>query len=385
MNGEKANVVFVCHRPAVWEALHGVYDALKADEHFHVTIVAIPNKKELPDTWLYHEEYESEGAEEFWKPYGCVNGYNYETKEWLDLRSLKPDYVFFQQPYNVARPPQYHSRVVSKTAKICYGPYFVPNSFDNIYDDCAPLDFLQDTAFFFAQRADEEAHMRERFAMIPRHDCQIVLTGNPRFDDTDQYAGLQSELWNDEKSFKILWTPRWTTNEGNCFFFAYRDFFFDYCAKHEDVEFVFRPHPQAFPEWRSRGEMSEAEEKDLRARFTGRLHLDEGRDYHAVFYSSDCLVTDKSSMLTDYFFTRKPVVYCRPDAPSGDITETLEEGVYTVYNRKELEETLENLRNGKDPKKEIREKVCREYLKVENRKASEIIRDVLLRDALEEA
>ena len=116
MNGEKANVVFVCHRPAVWEALHGVYDALKADEHFHVTIVAIPNKKELPDTWLYHEEYESEGAEEFWKPYGCVNGYNYETKEWLDLRSLKPDYVFFQQPYNVARPPQYHSPIRSSAS-----------------------------------------------------------------------------------------------------------------------------------------------------------------------------------------------------------------------------------------------------------------------------
>lgn len=62
---EKINVVFVCHRPAVWESLHSVYDALKKDEKFNVSIVAIPNKKELPKLWLNHEKYESEGLKHF--------------------------------------------------------------------------------------------------------------------------------------------------------------------------------------------------------------------------------------------------------------------------------------------------------------------------------
>ena len=87
INAEKINVVFVCHRPAVWETLHSVYDAIKMDERFNVYIVAIPNKNELPGVAFNHEIYESEGAEEFWKKYDCINGYNYESKEWFDLKT----------------------------------------------------------------------------------------------------------------------------------------------------------------------------------------------------------------------------------------------------------------------------------------------------------
>ena len=50
--GEKINVTFVCHRPAVWGSLHTVFDALKADSRFNVTVVAIPNKKQLPELQL---------------------------------------------------------------------------------------------------------------------------------------------------------------------------------------------------------------------------------------------------------------------------------------------------------------------------------------------
>ena len=101
INNEKIRVVFVCHRPSLWESLHSVYDALKADERFEVLIVAIPSKDKKSGVMMEHEDYTCEGAEEFWKGYGCINGYDYEKKEWLDLRELKPDYVFFQQPYNI--------------------------------------------------------------------------------------------------------------------------------------------------------------------------------------------------------------------------------------------------------------------------------------------
>ncbi len=383
INGEKVNVVFVCHRPAVWEALHSVYDALAGDPRFDVKIVAIPNKKELPGLWLNHEEYTSEGAERFWKEYGCINGYNYETKEWLDLRTLNPDYVFFQQPYNVARPPLYQSGVVSKYAKILYVAYFVPNSFDAIYDDCAPLDFLRDVSFYFAQREDDAAHMRERLAKAGGL-TKTVTSGNPRYDRIERYEGAKSEIWTGEDTFRILWTPRWTTNEGNCFFFAYKDFLLDYPLRREGVELTFRPHPQAFAEWKAMGQMTEVEEQALRGKCTGRLHLDESPDYYGVSFSSDCLVTDKSSMLTDYFFTGKPIIYCRKDHPNGEITPELDEGVYSVYTREELEKTLEALRQGDDPKKGIRERVRSTYLKPKKGKAADVIRDTLAADALGE-
>ena len=382
MKGEKVHVVFVCHRPALWETMHGAYDALKADGHFKVTIVAVPNKKELPGTWLNHEEYASEGAEDFWKEYGCINGYNYETKEWLDLKSLEPDYVIFQQPYNVQRPPQYHSRIVSKYAKIAFQMYFAPHCYDAIYDDCAPPDFLSDLSFFFAQRPDELAHIRELMARTENDGCHLLLTGNPRFDRIGEYEGARSPVWAKNDSFKILWTPRWTTNEGNCFFFAYREALLDYARRTENTELTFRPHPQAFAEWKAMGQMTEAEERELREKLTGNLHLDESGNYYALFFSSDCLVTDKSSMIVDYLFTGKPILYCRKDHPNGDLIPELEKGVYPVYNLEELTRKLEELRGGEDPKKEERERIRQEYLQVKGEKASELIRKALLEDAV---
>ena len=56
---EKINVVFICHRPAVWDSLKNVYNALNNDNDFNVFIIAIPNKKELPKKGLNHDIYES--------------------------------------------------------------------------------------------------------------------------------------------------------------------------------------------------------------------------------------------------------------------------------------------------------------------------------------
>lgn len=88
--GEKINLVFVCHRPQVWNSLKTVFEACNADEMFNVTIVAIPFKKQLPKMGFNHEFYETEGAEEFWKDYPCkvVNGYDYEMKEWMEYKGL---------------------------------------------------------------------------------------------------------------------------------------------------------------------------------------------------------------------------------------------------------------------------------------------------------
>ena len=382
ISGDKIHVVFVCHRPAVWESLHSVYDCLKADERFQITIVAIPNKKQLPGVELNHKEYETEGAEAFWESYECIHGYDYETKKWLDLKSLSPDYIFFQQPYNITRCPEYQSRIVSQYAKIAYVSYFAPTDLDQIYDECAPLDYLRDLSFFFTQHEEDTRHIEERFQKIEYHQCKIINTGFPRYDHIDEYRGKTCQTWNNTNSFRILWTPRWTTNEDNCFFFAYRDCFTDYCQKHPEIEFVFRPHPQAFSEWKAQKQMTEEEERQYRASFKGNMHLDESKNYFPLMFSSDCLVTDKSSMFIDYFFTGKPIIYCRKNNHNSDVIPRLSEGLYMVYSWEELEKTIQELMKGNDPLKPVREEIRDHYLRPRNGKASERIKEILLEDAL---
>lgn len=364
LKNEKINVVFVCHRPAVWESLHSVYDAMKQDEAFNVTIVAIPNKKELPGKWLNHEEYETEGAEEFWKEYGCINGYNYEKKEWFDLKSLNPDYVFFQQPYNITRCPEYKSWVVSKYAKICYVAYagnFIGNG---IFEETTPVDFINDVSIFFTQNDMDDELVRMYLKKIKNNFTEVVLTGFPRNDGIISHKPKDVDLWKHSRNkdrFRVLWTPRWCTNEGNCNFFKYKDLLSLHMVNSDTYDFVFRPHPQAFINWISSGELTVTQLDEYEKLYISstNMNIDKNFDYLDTIYTSDCLVADVSSFIQDYFITGKPIIYCHNIDCFNEFSRKMAEGFYWVENFEQLVKTLEMLSSGVDPLKGRRQEILK--------------------------
>lgn len=383
INNEKINVVFICHRPAVWESLHSVYDAMKSDELFNVSIVAIPNKKELPQKELNHEIYESEGAEEFWRDYGCINGYNYDTKEWFDLRKLNPDYVFFQQPYNVTRCPAYKSMVVSKYAKICYVNYFSPINFGERYEECTPSDFMHNISFYFTQNKRDHEFIQERYTKINNFITNIFMTGYPAYDKIGS-INKESDIWTDKhhNRFRIVWTPRWTTNEGNCHFFKFKDKIISFC-KRFNVELVFRPHPQAFSEWNATGEFTSKQQEQYRLLFeqSPYLHLDESSQYLEMLYSSDCLISDPSSIMYDYFLTGNPVIYCKSNKKQ-DYAELLEPGLYHGSTWNDVEEILQDLIKGKDVLKGKRKQIIESNFFINSDGTGNVIKELIKNDAV---
>lgn len=221
--GEKVNVLFICHRPSIWASLRSVYEALKADPLFHVQIVAIPLRSPVKGRGYLNSVYTSEGAEAYFAPLGGIPGYDAEKKRWLDLRTLRPDYVFFQQPYNVARPDEYMSLAVSDYAKVCYLTYYVMVDLDARTEACTPVDFFHDLSFYFSQNEADAAFIRGRLEKGGPHLCRVEVTGHPRLEGLEKHRADRCDLWNSPESFKILWMPRWTTHEGNCHFFSYRE------------------------------------------------------------------------------------------------------------------------------------------------------------------
>lgn len=381
------NIVFICHRPAVWGSLKKVYEIMKNNNRFNVHILAIPNKKEIPGKWLHHEEYESEGAEEFWTGDDVICGYNYETHEWFDLKSLAPDYVFYQQPYDVMRCPQYKSSAVSKYAKICFNEYFGVSYLDDMMEQCTPLDFLSNLSFYFAQNEEEKKFLIDRrYSHMKYYDTKIEVTGFPRYDDCAMYKGLESSLWSlprNEHNFRVLWTPRWTTNEGNCHFFDYKDKFLKYADENDTVDFLFRPHPQAFAEWRSTGELPEEEAESYKQEYKKRknTNIDLTKDYIPVMYSSDVLVTDKSSMLVEYFLTDKPVIFCKRNYEFEGITKELARGFYCVESWEELYDRLEKLRRGEDELFDTRQEIIKKWFYIPKEGAANNIVNIIAADA----
>ena len=382
--GDKIHCVFVCWRPSVWESLHSIYDAMKEDPEFEVTIVAIPNKKQLPELGLEHEIYESEGAEAFWKDYGCLEGYNYQTGEWLDLKSLHPDYVFFQQPYNSTHTRSYQSRYVANYAKLAFVTYFGFVTPDDMYDVCLPKDFIRDLSFFFTQNQEDQVYISGKLKEYGTHIGKAILTGFPRYDYAKTYIGSEYEQWlpKEQGRFRIIWTPRWTTNEGNCHFFDFKDRVVEYCKAHEDVDFVFRPHPQAFLEWNATGELPEEEAAEYRAIYAreDNMHLDASANYYPLLYSSDVLLTDRSSLIVDYLLTGKPIILCTSQG-SHDRLELMDEACYKAADWEDVEEILSNLQHGEDPLKEVRKEVMKKEFYIPEEGAGNRIKDNIKMDA----
>lgn len=383
--GEKVNLVFVCHRPQVWNSLKTVFEACNADEMFNVTIVAIPFKKQLPKTGFNHEFYETEGAEEFWKDYPCkvVNGYNYETKEWLDIRTLNPDYVFFQQPYNVCKPECLKSWNVAKYATLVFVHYGL-NTCEQMKYEALPQDFFKNLGMLFCERvADVEIYDRWK-DKTGNIFTRLFLTGYPRFDLLKLYENAESPLWkkHDTSLFRIVWTPRWTTNENNCHFFKYKDDFLDYCDRNKDVDFVFRPHPQAWLNYAQFDHFSIEKSNQYKTEYQKRenANIDETADFLPLFYSSDVLVTDFSSVVIEYFLTGKPIVYCKNDKSLFEQTDKWTEGFYYVHSWKELADTLEMLKRGEDPLKEKRQELIRSEFYLPPNGAGYEIKELIKKD-----
>lgn len=380
---KKINIVFVCHRPEIWASLKSIFDNCVKDDKFNVTIVTIPNKKQLPDKNLNHEIYESEGAEEFFKNYPCkvINGYNYDTKEWLDLKKLKPDYLFFQTPYNCTRPKIYSSKKVSKYTKIGYVHYGILIFKGEVEESVYPVDFLKYVSHVFTETEEQKNVIKSKCSA----KTSVILTGYSRFDDLRNYKIKNYDNWNfkeNNNKFRIIWTPRWTTNENNCHFFDYKDKLIEYVKSNQDIDFIFRPHPQAFLEWNATGEFTEKEASEYKQKYEliKNAKIDTQQDYFSTFYSSDLLITDISSIIVDYYLTEKPIIYCHRTNHFNDFGLKISEGFYWVKNWEDLKNTIEMLKSGDDPLKEIRKKIIKDCFYINSQGAGYTIKELIKKD-----
>lgn len=382
---EKINVVFICWRPSVWGSLKTVYEAMKKDNSFNVKIVTIPNKKLLPKLEYSHEIYESEGAEDFWKGDDVISGYNYENGEWFDLRLLKPDYVCLQQPYNVTRTESEKSWEVRKYAKIFYVHYASNFIGNGILENTNPPDFIKDVSLYFNQSQMDYDLIKNYLIKLNNTFTKQFITGFPRYDNLEKYKNCESSLWSlprNKENFRIIWTPRWCTNEGNCSFFDYKDSIINYCKNNPNIDFVFRPHPQAFSNWIATGELSENEAMEYKQLYEKSVNtqIDETKEYLTTFYSSDCLITDVSSIVAEYFLTGKPIIYCHKIDCFNEFSRKLSEGFYWVRNFMEIQNIIEMLRSGNDPLKEKRQSIIKEAFYLPDNGSGKMIAEIIKKD-----
>lgn len=363
IKSEKINLVFVCHGPSLWGSLQPLFDACINDSIFKVTIVAIPIK-------CSETEYANNGAEEFFAGFPCtvVNGYNYETGKWASLYDLEPDYIFFQTPYNVHRPEEYQSSVLLAYTSICYisyGLFLFSGAVETIVN---PEDYINDTYMVFS---DSEYHMRKMIELTSSENTLFYPVGYTRLDLFGEYINYNSDSkqWSSTKEnskFRIIWSPRWNERDGVSHFLDYKDLFLGFIDNNKDVDFIFRPHPLAFYSYVEDGYLTKLDLEHYTDEYAKRenANIDTSGVFLDSFFSSDLLIADPTSLMADYLFTGKPIIYCHKNNCFNEFGNKLAKAFYWAGSWSEVVDYVNMLRAGEDPLKQKRREILEEMFRI---------------------
>ncbi len=380
-------VCFVQQDPNCWNKSKALYDLLKGDARFLVSLLCVPDPFD-PDTSSTYRFFKENGydcidariGEGPWDPMSNVG-------QWFDLSGLKPDYVFYQQPYNAYLPEAYRSHRVLRYARICHTPYGYVLIKELL--DCMERDFCRHVYRTYSVSQLEKEYNQQQFPISHHLGLRKALYFSPLvLADFFSHREEESPSWAfSQNSFRAIWTPRWTTDEklGGTNFFRYNRFLLEYAQAHPDTDILMRPHPMAFDNFVRTGQMTpeEVDRYIAACKSLPNTALDREKDYDATFWQGSVLISDLSAVIVEFFVTGKPVIFCETEKRSSTYVSSFQKiltACYVAGSSQELEQTLDRLRRGEDPLAQRRQEVIRELFGEAPTQAPERIRDDLVAD-----
>ena len=381
----RIRVGFLVQCPENWATLQSVWDGAVEDDRIEPVALLVPEielayylilkKVVWEKTYAFGEKVFGDRA---------IRAYNPDTGAWQDPKAFDLDYIIIQRPFETYLPKGYRAGDFSRFAKVCYIPYsFLVTTSPRIKEIEYNSHFIRNVSMIFCEKQASLDYVNRKFAQtIRKGDQKAFSHGYPKFDLIKGKPGVDSALWprkRDSGIYRMIWTPRWTTDPalGGSHFFDYKDQMIAMAEKDPTIDLVFRPHPLALDHYVSAGLMTAEDRQDYLDRYAQCMNanIDRTTEYDDTFFSSDCLVTDITSVLIDYLFTGKPIVYCTSPIDQYLFAPELHECLYKVESFDEITRTVEQLRKGIDPKKELREKVVR-MLRPDGSAAAAILEEI---------
>ena len=377
-NKHTLNCVFFVVYSSTWK-YDRIYQIMLKNRRFNPTILVCPVVN-------YGKEVMLRNLDEcynfyFQKGYNVIKSYNSENDIYYDPRDLKPDVIFYTNPYKGLIDDRYFITNFNDILTV-YVPYFMNTSIDKWFSCNLPLHNLvwrkyveTDYEYKLAQKEQD------------RHGENVVVTGYPGIECLiDPNYNPQNNPWKLEtpKLKKIIWAPHHTIKKGNreysCFL-AYCDFMLEMVKKYKnEVQFVFKPHPLL----RSKLELLWGKEKTdsyfKKWQDLPNTALHE-TDYIDIFLTSDAMIHDSGSFIVEYLYVNKPVMRTIKDqSPSehmNDFGLSCLDQYYLAYTKDDIEQFIQNVINGVDPLKEQRTKFVNEVLMPKGSPSQNIIDDIL--------
>lgn len=375
------HIVFFAIYKSVWK-YDSFYQLVKDDPRFKLTVLVCPAINRGREHMI---ESLNECYEDFQKrDYNVIKAYDENTGIFLNARDLKPDIIFYTNPYQGLIDDRYYITNFLDIPSVYINYGFSQENDVWVY----ALLFHKLLWRYYAESGTIREYIIK--AQKKKFNNNIVTSGYPTYDDfINKEWNLNDWKIKDLKLKRIIWAPHHTIDLENPIqystFLKYAEFLRKISRQYRDrIQFVFKPHPLLksklynHPDWgkKKTDEYYSWWEKESNTNYISG-------DYINLFLSSDALIHDCSGFSCEYLYLDKPPLFLSDfnhEEQLSELGKAAYQSHYKATNQQDIIDFIENVViRGLDPMKDQRKKFfINELLPPDNKSVAEIIRDNIL-------
>lgn len=378
-------IAFLFSVPSYWQGVKSFYTACLADSRFSVTVIFLDTK----DTSICSSQRRM--SEEFLYK-NNINYYNYKD---IDFCAIDFDIIVYQSPYNYVYDffPELKIDIIKmkgvRPIYISYGIEYDKSVNREVLDGMHYHNYVQTLSWMvFVMHSD----IRDGFFSTCRTGgAHVKALGHPRFDG--YFSGIKKWEVQPGKDIKnkivLVYQIHHPNNHeskdpGRTHSLPVKETvaILQYLSQREDTHTLVTFHP-LFETWSiQRGYITTEELQNLKEaiRNSPNMSLFEEENYQPLLLVADAFLSEQSSLLFEMAFLKKPILYLY-DAPLAmkPFAEVIARSFYHGNSLAHVEQFLDRLHAGDDPKQEDRERVHQEYFNRYDGRIGERIKQDILR------
>ncbi len=347
-------VVFFIIHESIWK-YEGIYTLMEKDERFDPVLIVCPYTDYGQETVL--REMEQTYASFKQKGYKVLKTFNCDENKWLDVKKeVKPDLIFFSSPWQITKNKYYILNYLN------YLTYYVP------YGICAVNQ--QQTQFnqlfhnlVWASFYETPIHklMARKYAV--NKGKNVFVYGYPMCDIFIDKSYKPKDGWKvkNASAKRIIWAPHHSIEDNPnemrySNFLVLHQFMYDlikiYSGK---IQIAFKPHPILKPKLYEHPDWGKERTDNYYCAWQNCDYgqLEEGL-YEDLFLTSDAMILDSISFISEYLCLNKPIIFVTRDetinSEFNEFGELAFKMMYKANNQKDLINFVEEtIFAGQDP------------------------------------
>lgn len=379
-NKESIKCVFFALFDSVWK-YEDIYQLMLDNPRFNPVILVCPIVNYGKDNMIQRmkETYDFFVK----KGYNVIKSYDEVTDTYVDVRKdINPDIIFYTNPYHNLIDIRYFITNYRDVLTV-YVPYSINNSC--AYEANYNL-ILYNLLWRYYLPTIYHQNYSVRYAR--NKGVNTVVSGYPGIEpliDSHNPSNSEWKIKDNPDIKKVIWAPHHTIEPVGVVYYScfleYCDFMLELAQKYkEKVQFVFKPHPLLKNKLYIKWGKEKTDDYYSRWNTMPNTNLNDG-DYEDLFLTSDAMIHDSGSFISEYLYVNKPVMRTlngidESDKQNGFSLECISNH-YLGHNKQEIEQFIQNVIDGVDPLKEKRTKFINEVLMPKGSPSQNIIDDIL--------